>query len=70
MFFQQIALITILVFIFNTLLLGAILCISWNYGVTALSPNIPTIGLLEAILIKIAFTSLMGNGLKFSVNDT
>jgi hypothetical protein len=70
MFFQQIALITILLFIFNTLLFGAILWISWNYGVTALSPNIPTISLFEAILIKMAFASLIGKGIKFSVNDT
>jgi hypothetical protein len=68
MFFQQIAVLSIVIFILNTVLLGVILCLSWNYGVTALSPSIPSIGLMEAILIKIAFSSLIGKGIKFSVS--
>ena len=68
MLFKEFALISILFSVFNTVLLGAILWLSWNYGVTALSPSIPELGLIDAILIKVAFSAFIGKGINFSVS--
>ena len=68
MLLKELTLIAVLINGFNMILLGTILCISWNYGVTALSPLIPKISWTEAILIKIAFSSFIGDGFKFSIN--
>lgn len=59
---------SVVISIFNIILLGSILYLSWNYGVTELSPSIPTIGLIDVILIKMAFTALIGTGFKFSAS--
>jgi hypothetical protein len=63
---KELTLLSIAFAIFNATLLGAILCISWNYGVTSLSPNIPRLELIDAILIKVAFSAFIGKGINFS----
>jgi hypothetical protein len=65
MFLREVITISVLASVFNAVLLGSILCFSWNYGVTGLSPLIPEIGLIQAILIKISFSAMTGKGLKF-----
>lgn len=65
MLLREVTIISILASGLNAVLLGSILYFSWNYGVTALSPSIPEIGFIEAILIKIAFSAMTGNGFKF-----
>lgn len=65
MFLRELITISVLTSGFNAVLLGSILCISWNYGVTGLSPLIPELGLIQAILIKIFFSAITGNRFKF-----
>jgi len=66
---KEITLLSIAFAIFNATLLGVILCISWNYGLTNLSPLIPPLELIDAILIKVAFSSITGKGINFRVNQ-
>ena len=68
MFLREIISISVLTSGFNAVLLGSILCVSWNYGVTGLSPLIPEIGFIQAILIKICFSAMTGNGFKFNAD--
>jgi hypothetical protein len=65
MFLRELTIISILVSGFNAILLGSVLYVSWNYGITELSPLIPEIGFIEAILIKIAFAAITGSGFNF-----
>ena len=65
MFLRELISISVLTSGFNAVLLGSILCVSWNYGVTGLSSSIPELGLIQAILIKVAFSAITGSGFKF-----